>query len=136
MKLVLDTNIIISALVKDGFTRDFLINQSQDLEFCTPAHTLTEIIKYKEEICRKSKMNERGFYTLLEILFKYIRIINPVFYYNYLKKAKVLIEHSSDAPFLACAIALDCSVWSDDKHFQKQKIVKILTTKDMVNLGG
>ena len=41
-----------------------------------------------------------------------------------------------DAPILALAMQLGCPVWSNDRHFQRQTIVKVYTTEDIVKLLG
>ena len=133
MKLVVDTNVIISALVRGGLTRDFIIeNFNHDL--ITPAYIFKEISKYKEYICKKANINSEQFYLLLCLLFRHIEIINPSYYLNYLDEAKELIGNidKNDVPFLACALAFDCLVWSDDKHFKQQDKIKIYTTEDMI----
>ena len=33
-----------------------------------------------------------------------------------------------DVIFIATALAFNCPIWSEDKHFQKQNIVKIFKT--------
>ena len=134
MKIVIDTNILISALLKEGLTRDFILIKGLGFEFLTPAYTLREINKYKEEICSKAKLSEEDFFILLEKIMNYIKIINPLFYDAYLAEAANLIKHASDTPFLALSLALNCPIWSDDKHFKKQGRIKILTTKDILNL--
>ena len=137
MKLVIDTNILISALVKDGFTREFIINQNFKFELISPAYVFSEIAKYKQDILKKTKISEEEFYFLLTTLMKYISVINPFYYNLYLNEANEIIGHIhiTDVPFLAVALAFHCPVWSDDNHFQKQKKVKVLTTKDIVKLG-
>ena len=87
MKLVIDTNTLISALVKLGETRNFIISRNTDFELISPAYILSEINKYKDEICYKAVMNEEQFYILLNILFSYIKIIDPNCYSNHLKYA-------------------------------------------------
>ena len=89
-KIILDTNIIISALIKSGITREIILKDS--FEFFTPAYTLTEIYKYKELICEKSKISFREFDELINKLFRYIQVLNPNSYFSYLKKAGKLIE--------------------------------------------
>ena len=72
MKIIIDTNIIISALIKDNLTRKLILNRK--FEFLTPSFTLSEINKHKEEICKKAKINSKQFYILLEKLFHYVPI--------------------------------------------------------------
>jgi len=134
MRLVIDTNKIISAIIKEGFSREILVNTRFD--FLTPAYTLSEIIKYKNEIIKKSGLNENEFSNLLDYIFKFVRVINPQMYNGYLRSAEKIIGriHISDVPFIAAALAFNCPVWSDDKHFKQQNEVKVYTTKEIANL--
>ena len=131
-KIILDTNVIISALIKSGITREIILKDS--FEFLTPAYTLTEIYRYKKLICKKSKISFKEFDELVNKLFRYIRVLNPASYFSYLKKASKLIDDVDDISFIATALALNCSIWSDDKHFQKQKEIKVFTTKQIKEL--
>jgi len=129
MKIVLDTNIIISAIIKNSLTRKLILNKK--FELLVPSFSLSEINKHKEEICKKAKISPKQFYILLEKLFNYIKIVNSVFYDNFIKKASKLIKDIYDVPFVACALALNCPIWSDNKHFKQQNKIKIFTTKEM-----
>jgi len=55
MKLVIDTNIIISALIKNGISRRIIV--SPLINFVTPEYTLQEISKYEKLICKKAKLS-------------------------------------------------------------------------------
>lgn len=42
---------------------------------------------------------------------------------------------SEDSAFIACALATPNSIiWSDDKHFQQQNKVPVITTKELLHL--
>ena len=133
MRLVVDTNVLISAIIKKGETRRILFDFS--FEFVTPAYSISEIHKYKDEICQKAGINNLEFERSLEILFRYVKIINPEFYSSYLEEASSLIKDSKDVPFLACAFALQCGIWSNDRGFREQNKVKVWITKDLIDRG-
>ena len=42
----------------------------------------------------------------------------------------------NDTPFVAAALAMNAFIWSEDKHFQKQHKVKIVTTAELMGLLG
>ena len=128
MKIVLDTNVILSALIKDSLTRKII--RSAEFEFFVPSFSLSEISKYKKHVCEKSSLTEKQFDALLKNLFENIEIVPIYFYEEYIKESKKLIFDIKDIPFLACAIALKADIWSDDKDFQKQKKIKIYTTQE------
>ena len=54
MRLVIDTNIIISSLISDSIRRSSLM--SSDFELMVPEYTYTEIMNHSELIKRKSKL--------------------------------------------------------------------------------
>ena len=132
MRLILDSNIIFSALIRNGISQEIILNKNFD--FFAPAFTLSEIDKYASEICKKSKMNENQLQILLNKLFCYITIINPAVYAKFFNEASILIMDKKDIPFLACALALNCPIWSEDKEFKKQQKVKIYTTRELLDL--
>lgn len=132
MNVVVDTNIFVSALIKEGMTRDLIINSQHNLLF--PEFEFIEIKRHKEEILKKSGLSEGEFEILLSKLLEYITIIKTIDVLDYKKQADEIMEKidKDDVIFIATALAFNCQIWSDDVHFQKQKIVKVLTTKDMI----
>jgi len=66
MKLIVDANILFSALIKDGLTAELLI--SDKLQFFAPEFLFIEFAKYKDLILRKTHRNEEEFNHFLEIL--------------------------------------------------------------------
>jgi len=132
--LVIDTNILISALIKEGLTREILTNLK--LNFIFPELSLEDIYFYKTDIMRKAKINEKQFYTLLLRLLKYVKIIPLDIINSFREEAHEIMGKidKEDTIFIATALAFNCPIWSDDKHFQKQNKIKILTTKDIIDL--
>ncbi len=63
MKLVLDSNVLFSALIKKSTTRSIILSDVFDLY--APEYIFSEIAKHKELILNKSKMNEENFDALL-----------------------------------------------------------------------
>ncbi|MDP2846444.1 MAG: PIN domain-containing protein, partial [Candidatus Methanoperedens sp.] len=58
LKLVLDTNIIISALInKKSTVRDILI--SDKITFYLPELVLSELLKHKELLCNKTGLSQK-----------------------------------------------------------------------------
>lgn len=132
MKLVIDTNKIISALIKDSLSRKIMINDY--FELITPDYTLDEINKYKKEIIERTNINEEEFEILNNILFQHIKIISKESYNKFFDEAKKLIDDVKDVPFIALALANNCGIWSEDKDFQRQKTIKVFKTEDLIKL--
>ena len=130
MKLVIDTNSIISALIKNGISRRIIV--SLVIRFITPDYTLQEILKYEKLICKKAKLNHDEFKLLLNLIFEHITVIPKEDYKDLLSRAKTLIEDIDDAPFIALCLASKADgIWSDDAHFKTREEIIIFRTKEL-----
>ena len=73
MRLVLDTNILISALIKDSVTREILTHP--EMEYLMPEFALQEVEANREEIIQKSHLPIERFQLLLAELKSNLRIV-------------------------------------------------------------
>ena len=89
MIIILDVNILLSALIKDSLIRKVILTINQ--EFCFPEPSLQKIKKYKSLILEKSDLSEEDFQTLLEYLFQFIRVISTEEILTYWSEAKKLL---------------------------------------------
>ena len=135
MIIIVDVNVILSALIKDSTTREIMVKSYQDFYF--PEPSVHKIRKYKGLILEKSGLSEGELAVLLKTLFQFIQLIPTEELMPYWEEAKQIMEKidSEDAPFIAAALSQENAViWSDDKHFDKQDRIIVLKTKDMVRL--
>jgi len=133
MKIVLDTNILMSALIKDSTTRKLIVQS--DWEFYYPEVSLHEVRKHKNLILQKSGMGEEEFTRLFNQLLSHIKIIPEEYINRNLDEANIILGKIdiNDVVFLATALSIsDSVIWSDDRHFEKQDKVKVMKTEDMV----
>ncbi len=129
--VVLDSNIIFSALIKKSKTRDIIL--SDLFELYAPEYIFNEITKHKELLLKKSKLDRGNFDALLLLLQKHIHLVSKDKYNEKMAIAEDILRNIdiTDSPFLALALALNCSIWSNDGHFKQQDKVLVYTTKDM-----
>ncbi len=135
MKIVVDTNRIIAALIKDSASRRILF--SNKFEFLTTEFTKKELEGHKKEILGKVHITEHALDTLMSALFKRIYIVEDIAIKERFGPAKAIMDgiDPDDTPFIALALAVENDgIWSDDKHFAMQKVIKILKTEDMLKL--
>ena len=135
MKLVLDTNIIISALIKKSLTRFLILNSPYDLFL--PEFSFTEIKKHLPIIERKSKLSKQNIFCAMKILLRNIKIISADKLVKFHDEAYRIIGKidEDDTEFIAAALFLkDSIIWSDDAHFKKQKKIMVLNTKEILPL--
>jgi predicted nucleic acid-binding protein len=135
MRIIVDTNIILSALIKQGKTRTILTNPLH--EFYTIEFAIKEIRKYKKLVIKKSGLTEEEFEIILSLTMDNIKIIEKKRIKQKIKEAKRLIEKTDpkDVPILASALSIpNDGLWSDDKHLKKQNKAKTYNTKEIIEM--
>lgn len=134
MKLVIDTNIFIAAIIKDSITRRLIVERKLTLLF--PELIFEEIRKNEDEILAKSKLNKSKYIELISVLLRYVYIV-PNEALNKYKEEAVKIAKSidiDDTLFFATALTYKAPIWSNEKRLKKQNEVRVYSTKDLINL--
>jgi len=134
MKFIVDTNIFISALIKDSVTRKIIMHIKAELY--SPKFLQEEVEKYKDEILRKANINETEFKVLFGQIKSKIIFLEFDSFSSKFDEAEEIMDKidPKDTPFIAAALATESDIWSDDKHFEKQKKVKVWKTSDLAKL--
>jgi predicted nucleic acid-binding protein len=135
MLLVVDTNIIISSIIKDSTTREILL--SADIKYITPEWVLTEIKKLSDYIAKTAGITKDELTQFMDEIFEVVIAIPLDEYKSCMKEGLKIMGKvdKDDAPFIALALALKTDgIWSNDKDFEKQGKVRILKTEDLVKM--
>lgn len=133
MDLVVDTNIIIAALLKRGATRNLVF--SSFLGLYAPEHITCEIAKYKGELMEKAGMDGSSFDAALSLLLSQINIIQKSAFSNRLAEAaRICSVHPEDIPFAALSLHLNIPVWTHDKAFSRHKEIKTISTEELLRI--
>ncbi len=136
-RIVADTNILISALLKEHSIHARLI-KSNIFDIYFPEYGLREIEGYRSYIEAKRKRSSQS--LSLEFSMQYIMSeisIAPFdLYRQKIKEASEIMREidEKDAPILALALQLSCPIWSNDKHLKRQKSAKVYSTADLLDL--
>lgn len=131
MRLIVDTNRIIAALVRDGVSRKIITHF--DGELITVGFSMEELGKHKKEILDKACISETDLEMILEKLFSRLTVLDGRIIDRYLDEAKFMEKiDSDDVIFIAAVLATKSPIWSDDKHFKKQNKIKVLTTMELI----
>lgn len=133
MELVVDTNIIFSALIAGGKTRDLII--TEPVELTVPEYFSTELNNHRDAIQEKTGLSHQDLTTLINLLFDKIQVIPRDKFQDHLPEARAQIGEvdPDDIPFLALAIHLEAGIWSDDEHFQEQDRIEVWRTHELVD---
>ena len=135
MKLVVDTNVLFTFFCMNSFTKGLIV--AKDFEFSAPEFALEEINKYTDEILEKTGISLEKFKELRRELAISVEFIPLEEYRQFMPEAISLMPmHTNDIDFLALALKLGLSIWSNDPHFKKQSKVKVFNTSELLKELG
>lgn len=141
MNIIVDSNILFTFFWKDSAFSILL--KRKELKLFAPKYALEEIKKYEDEIVKKTKLSKEEFKIKMLELLNYINFINIEDYKCEFKNIKILAktfhgeeytELLNDIDFLALAIKINAPLWTHDKLLKKQDKIKVLTTKEIIEL--
>jgi predicted nucleic acid-binding protein len=132
MELVVDTNIVIAAIIRPGATRSMLMHPQLDLS--SPARLVEEMEKHREEIQLKSWLDDAEFEKAVELVLSSLAIVHRAAYSGYDLKAQEIAPDKDDAPFFALALQKECAIWTNEKRLKKQDKIKIYDTAELCRL--
>ncbi|NVM46673.1 MAG: DNA-binding protein [Candidatus Lokiarchaeota archaeon] len=135
MKLVIDANILFASLIKDSLTAELLL--SDKLNLFAPEFLFDEFLKYEDYILKKTNRSKEDFKRFLTILREEIEIIPQSIITPFIEKADKFSPDEKDTVYLACALAIDSKIWSNDKKLKEdQKEIKVLNTEELIQEVG
>jgi len=130
MILVIDANILFSALIKDSLTAELIFNE--DLKLYTCEFIIEEFFKYEEEIMKKTHRTREQFITIMHQLKDIITVIPKEEYSHLIAEAERFSPDPKDVMYFALAMKLNGIIWSNDKLLKKQDKVKVYLTSEIM----
>lgn len=135
MKIVLDSNVLLAALLKDALVRFIILTSGMD--FYSPKYCLQEIKKHEPEFLVRTGLNQKELNSVLCYILKKVKLVEESTLELHIKEAKKIIGavDPKDVAFIAAAIAVNADgIWSFDRHFERQNRFKVFTTQEIINL--
>ena len=129
MDLVIDANILFSALIKDSTTADLLFEKS--LRLFSPEFIVDEFLKYEGLLLNKTSREKQSFIQILHILQDVVIVIPKEEYSKFIKEAEEISPDEKDILYFALALKLRCGIWSNDKKLKEQNKVKVYSTREL-----
>lgn len=115
--IVIDTNILFSALLKeDSKATGIILNSNHGFFICES--TIMELFKHKEKIVRLSQLPEEDLIRLFYILLRNVTVIKEDWIgLTTRRRAYVLCRDTdpADTPFIALTLHLKGRLWTGDK---------------------
>ncbi len=133
MRLVLDTNVVLKALIRNSKVRAILLSPTR--QFLIPEYGIEETRKHLSLVVKKSGLSEGELNVVFDALLSNMELIPSKKILGKWKEAERIMAgiDREDVPFLAAALSTTCDgIWSDDAHCRRQKRVRVWTTKDVL----
>ncbi len=135
MKLVVDANILFASIIKESLTAELIL--SDKLNLFAPEFLFEEFTKYEDYILKKTNRSKEDFTQYLNILKEEIEIIPQSVITPFIEKVEKFSPDPKDAIYLACALAIDSKIWSNDKKLKKaQENIEVITTDELIDKIG
>lgn len=140
--LILDTNVLISSLVRsEGITRVSLtiLLHDENCEVLAPADLVEELRTHAQEICHKASITRSLLEETLDRLLENVGLALLSSYRRKLQEALQFVRDESDAPFAALALMRSPStiITYNKKHFNSRRLlrqqIRVLTPVEALN---
>src|SRR3989338_10448210 len=131
MDLVIDSNILFAALLKESGTSEILFKHT----LYAPEFIFEEFRKYKEYLKGKTKRTEEGFSELFDLFERNVILIPKEEIDPLIEKAERISPDTKDVPYLALALKDRCSLWTNDEDLkEKQDAIQVYSTEELINM--
>lgn len=137
MRFIIDTNVLISALLHDGIVRDTLLSSTGC--FITPESCIREVWEHRRD-WGGGGQTEVSLKEEVELLCQTIVTVLPEEYYSKrIREARLLIDDPDDVPVVALALAVrNEGIWTfNTKDFSKPALldkIRVLKTSEIREL--
>ncbi len=128
--LIIDANILFSALIKNSVTAKLIFEE--EFLLYTPEFIIEEFLKYQEMITMKTSRSKEEFIQIMHMLKDIIIIIPQEEYASFTQEAKNISPDSNDILYFALALKLNSGIWSNDKRLKMQNKVNIYSTEELL----
>jgi predicted nucleic acid-binding protein len=128
MKIVVDTNVVFSAILNSqSWIGQILLHSDKMVKFYSPRYLQIEIQNHFQRIKKITKQNDNAVYDLIEILYTKIHFISD----ELIPKENLVAADEltkdvdfDDVLFVALSLHLKCKLWTGDKLLMKALINK------------
>jgi len=128
MELVIDSNILFAALIKNSTTSGILFKHT----LYAPEFIFEEFNKYKEYLKDKTKREEDEFEKFFDLFERNVILVPKEEIELFMIEAEKISPDKKDVLYFALALKLKCGIWSNDKKLKTQNKVKVYSTEELL----
>jgi predicted nucleic acid-binding protein len=142
VKIVVDTNIVFSCLVRSsGNIGELLLRDPGSLLFYTPDLLEEELDRHRSKLRKAAKLTDFQLDTATAAILNRIELISePAVSFMVRAKARSICESVDEfgAPFVALVIELNALLWTGDlalvRGLRKQGFNQVITTMELMHI--
>jgi len=136
MELVVDVNVVLSALVKRGVSfKVFALNRVlRKFKFFAPDFMLSEFAKHRDRVLKESRLREKVFSAIVDLIFSQIEIVPSEAFGNFVPKAMELLKDEKDVAYVALALAFNCGIFSGDPDLREIEGIKVYSPRELFEM--
>ena len=133
MTIILDSNVLIAALIKPGIARMLVIGNPG--EWLVPEAIFEEVWEHRD-VWNRNRLPEAELHGILDMLSEdFVNIVSDRVYRDRAPTARGLVSDTEDWPLVALALSVDNDgIWTfNERHLEKARRqgVRLLTTADV-----
>ena len=118
-------------MLKESGTSDILFKHT----LYAPEFIFEEFGKYKDYLKGKTKRDEENFNELFDLFERNVILIPKEEIDPFIEKAKKISPDEKDTVYLALALKLSCSLWSNDRDLkEKQNTIQVYSTEELIEM--
>ena len=136
MELIVDVNVVLSALVKRGVSfKVFALNSIiRKFRFFAPDFMLSEFAKHKDRILKESGLREEVFSAIVDLIFSQIEIVPSEVFGNLVPRVMELLKDEKDVPYVALSLAFNCPIFSGDSDLREIERIKAYSPRELLEM--
>jgi len=136
MLLVVDANIVFSALIRRGKPlRVFELNKLlMKFELITPEFLFFEVGKRMDKILKLTDLSKEEFITVFSFIKKELELIPLETFEDKVDEAKERSPHLKDMPYVALSLKFDCKILSGDKGIKECLPERVIIPSEAVRI--
>lgn len=142
MKIIIDTNIVFSAMLNTrSVIGDILLNSQEDFEFYTCEYLREEITQHKNKIINRTGYDELTYNEIQFLIYERLSFFSEaVIPFEFWKIAADCVRDvdMNDISFVALSLFLDIKLWTGDKILREGLVKKgfknCLSTHELLQL--
>jgi predicted nucleic acid-binding protein len=136
MLLVVDANVVFSAIMKGG--RPLEVFESNKIfskfEFVAPEFLFFEVAKRADKIVKYTRFSEQEFARVLSFVKAQIEPIPFETFEDRAKEALEIAPHLKDVPYVALSFKFNCKILSGDKKLKQSIPDRVIAPSEALDI--